>query len=134
MRKQSVYQIYLPPSSYVPRLTSTFKEFLSINEIHQADLLYLPKDEIFKYALTLVDVATRFKVAVPSRTKTAKEAFENIYNKGPLKESDEHHVDKEREFKSLQFKKIISTKTRHLSLLLRNLTELWQRVFLYIST
>ena len=63
----------LPRPSYIPRLTSTLKEFLSMNEIHQADLLYLPKNRRFKYALTLVDVTMRYKAAVPLRTKTAKE-------------------------------------------------------------
>lgn len=35
------------------------------NEVHQADLLFLPHDRVgrltFKYALTVVDVASRIK-------------------------------------------------------------------------
>ena len=115
LRKQPVYQIYMPPPAYVPRPTSTFSEFLSMNDIHQADLLYLPKDGRYKYALTLVDVATRFKVAVPLRTKTAKEAkraFDKIYKEGPLREPKELHVDKGGEFKSLKFENVISTKNK----------------------
>ena len=39
------------------------------NAIHQADLLFLPHDRVgrktYKYALTLVDAASRYKAAMP---------------------------------------------------------------------
>ena len=41
-----------------------------VNAVHQADLLFLPHDKlprekkIYKYALTVVDVASRYKAAV----------------------------------------------------------------------
>ena len=63
------------------------------NAVHQADLLFLPHDQlprgkkIFKYALTVVDVASRFKAAEPLTSKDSSEvsrAFRKIY-KGPLK-------------------------------------------------
>ena len=45
------------------------------NYIHQADVLFLPHDKqgktIYKYALTLVDVASRYKAARPLTDKTA---------------------------------------------------------------
>ena len=45
------------------------------NYIHQADVLFLPHDRqgktIYKYALTLVDVASRYKAARPLTDKTA---------------------------------------------------------------
>ena len=47
------------------------------NQVHRADLLYLPRDrpprsrKTFKYALTVVDVASRFKEAEPLATKEA---------------------------------------------------------------
>ena len=61
------------------------------NQIHQADLLFLPHDRVgrktYKYALTLVDVASRYKVARPLTSKLADEVakvFASIYNDGPL--------------------------------------------------
>jgi len=60
------------------------------NEVHQADLLYLPHDhpprslKTFKYALTVVDVASRYKDAEPLTTKEANEvarALERIYKR-----------------------------------------------------
>ena len=77
------------------------------NKVHQADLLYLPHDrpppsrKTFKYALTVVDVASRFKEAEPLTTKEAKEvaaALERIYNGSPLKWPKLLQVDPGREF------------------------------------
>ena len=58
------------------------------NEIHQADLLFLPHDTVnrktYKYALTVVDIESRYKEAVPLTLKDSKEvakAFENIYKR-----------------------------------------------------
>ena len=76
------------------------------NAVHQADLLFLPHDklprgrEIFKYALTVVDVASRFKAAEPLTSKNSSEvskAFHKIY-KGPLKWPKILQVDPGREF------------------------------------
>ena len=56
------------------------------NAIHQADLLFLPHDRVgrktYKYALTLADVASRYKAAMPLTSKLANEvaaAFTAIY-------------------------------------------------------
>ena len=64
----------------------------SPNEVHQADLLFLPHDGVgrktYKYALTVVDVASRYKEAEPLTSKTAAEvadALSLIYKRGPLK-------------------------------------------------
>ena len=76
------------------------------NAVHQADLLFLPHDKlprgkkIFKYALTVVDVASRFKAAEPLTSKDSSEvsrAFQKIY-KGPLKWPKILQVDPGREF------------------------------------
>ena len=63
-----------------------------VGEIHQADLLFLPTDTVgrkkFKYALTVVDVASRYKDAEPLSDKSAlsvANAMEKIYKRGPLK-------------------------------------------------
>ena len=59
------------------------------NEQHQFDLLYMPlnffEGNTYKYILTGVDVASKYKVARPLRTKKlSKVAFvlEVIYKKG----------------------------------------------------
>jgi hypothetical protein len=58
LKKQAIWQIYLPPPKYIPR--PKFNITLP-NEAHQADLLFLPHDTFkrkkYKYALTVVDVA-----------------------------------------------------------------------------
>ena len=56
------------------------------NDIHQADILYLPHDKyekkIYKYVLNIVDVASRYKGSYHLTTKNSKEvaqAFQWIY-------------------------------------------------------
>jgi len=56
---------------------------------------------VYKYALTVVDVASRFKGVEPLVTKDAKEvadALSRIYRRGPLKWSELLQVDPGREF------------------------------------
>ena len=59
------------------------------NKQHQFDLLYMPHNlfegNTYKYILTCIDFASRFKIATPLRTKKSSEvAFisEAIYKKG----------------------------------------------------
>ena len=101
--KQPIYQIYQPAPKYIPRPTAGFHEFISLNDIHQADLLYLPHDGRFKYALTIVDVGTRYKAAFPLKTKTAKEVCEGfrvIYSGKPLNKPKFLQVDQGNEFRA----------------------------------
>ena len=73
LKKQAVWQIYLPAPKTItrPRFDVSTK-----NEVRQADLLFLPHDTVgrktFKYALTLVDVASRYKEAEPLTSKEVK--------------------------------------------------------------
>ena len=66
--KQALWQIYLPAPRYVPRPKF---DVATPNSVHQGDLLFLPHDKlprgikIYKYALTVVDVASRDKEAEP---------------------------------------------------------------------
>ena len=76
------------------------------NAIHQADLLFLSHDRVgrktYKYALTLVDAASRYKAAVPLTSKLATEvaaAFTAIYKDGPLTWPKTLMVDDGHEFK-----------------------------------
>ena len=103
LMKQAIWQIYLPNPRNIPR--PSFDVVLP-NAVHQADLLFLPHDKlprgkkIFKYALTVVDIASRFKAAEPLTSKDSSEvsrAFRKIY-RGPLKWPKILHVDPGREF------------------------------------
>ena len=85
LKKQAVWQIYLPPPKKIirPKFYSSTK-----NEIHQADLLFLPHDTVnrktYKYALTVVDIESRYKEAEPLTSKDSSEvakAFGNIYKR-----------------------------------------------------
>ena len=56
------------------------------NQQHQFNVLYMPHDKfqgsVYKYILTGVDVASRYKVAKPLRTKKASDVIfllKNIY-------------------------------------------------------
>ena len=104
LKKQAMWQIYLPAPSYIPR--PTFDVFVP-NEAHQADLLFLPHDrplrsrKTYKYALTVVDVASRYKEAEPLSTKESAEvakAFSTIYKRSRLKWPKLLQVDPGREF------------------------------------
>ena len=73
--------------------------------IHQADLLFLPHDRVrqktFRYALTVVDVASRYKEAEPLTSKTAAEVADGltrIYKRSPLRWPKLLQVDPGREF------------------------------------
>ena len=65
LTKQPLYQIYLSASEYIPRPNSTMSLYAVPNDIHQADILYLPHDKfktkMYKYALNIVNVASRYK-------------------------------------------------------------------------
>ena len=78
--KQPLYQIYLPLPKYVPRPNSSMSLFAKPNDIHQSDLLSLPHDKfkkkIYKYALNIVDVASRYKGSYQLTTKNSKEVVQ----------------------------------------------------------
>jgi len=60
--KQAPWQVYFPAPQHIPRPKF---DVPVPNEVHQADLLYLSHDhpprsrKTFKYALTVVDVASK---------------------------------------------------------------------------
>ena len=83
LERQALWQIYLPAPRYTPRPRWVVDE---PNKIHQVDLLFLPHDtyrkRTYKYALVVVDIASRYKDAEPLTTKESSEvvkAFERIY-------------------------------------------------------
>ena len=89
--KQPLYQIYLPAPKYIPRPNASLSLYAKPNDIHQADILYLPHDKFkkktYKYALNIVDVASRYEGSYQLTTKNSKEvaqAFQWIYENTPL--------------------------------------------------
>ena len=79
--------------------------FAKPNDIHQSDLLSLPHDKLkkktYKYALNIVDVASRYKGSYQLTTKNAKEvahAFQWIYENTPLNYPKTLIVDDGKEF------------------------------------
>ena len=104
LAKQALWQVYLPRPK---RIDYAHFYVSKVNEIHQADLLYLPHDKVYqstyKYVLNVIDIASGYKASRPLRTKKASEVaemFADIYKKGPLKCPEELHVDGGTEFKS----------------------------------
>ena len=102
LKKQAIWQIYLPAPRHIPRPKFDVQV---PNEVHQADLLFLPHDRVgrktYKYALTVVDIASRYKEAESLTTKGAAEvadALSRIYKRGPLTWPKMLQVDPGREF------------------------------------
>ena len=117
LAKQALWQIYLPAPRYIPR--PKFDVSLP-NAVHQADPLFLTHDKlphrrkVYKYALTVVDVASRYKVADPLTSKESDEvskAFQRIYKRGPLKWPQLLQVDPGREFMGTVTKVMENNKT-----------------------
>ena len=103
--KQPLYQIYLPAPKYIPRSNASLSLYAKPNDIHQADILYLPHDKFikktYKYALNIVDVASRYKGSYQLNTKNTKEvaqAFQWIYENTPLNYPKTLIVDDGKEF------------------------------------
>ena len=103
--KQPLYQIYLPAPKYIPSPNASMSLFAKPNDIHQGDLLSLPhgkfKKKTYKYALNVVDVASRYKGSYQLTSKYAKEvaqAFQWIYENTPLNYPKKLIVDDGKEF------------------------------------
>ena len=88
--------------------------------MHQADLLFLPHDKlphgrkVYKYGLTVIDVASRYKAAEPLTSKESDEvskAFQRIHRRRPLKWPQLLQVDPGREFMGAVTKVMESNKT-----------------------
>ena len=93
--KQPLYQIYLQPPKYIPRPDVSTSLQAKPNDIHQADIHYLPHDKYekktYKYTLNIVDVASRYKRSYQLTTKNSKEvaqAFQWIYENTLSKDTD----------------------------------------------
>ena len=88
------------------RVDRPYYEVTIPNEMQQFDLLYIPSDTFYgnkyKYILSGIDVASKYKVARPLRTKRVKDVAEmiaNILKVGPLPYSKIFQCDNDSEFK-----------------------------------
>ena len=77
LAKQALRQVHIPPPKEVNHL---HYDVTKPNEQHQFDLLYMPhnlfEESTYKYILTRIDVASRYKVTRPLRIKiSSKVAF-----------------------------------------------------------
>ena len=104
LSKQAFWQVHLPATKHVER---PHYDVTTPNELHQFDLLYMPGDKLYgnkyKYILSGIDVASRYKIARPLRTKQAKEVAEminDIYKVAPLTFPKTFQCDNGSEFKA----------------------------------
>jgi hypothetical protein len=107
LKHEIVYQLYkkvVPDSGG----NKTHIEPLPAGLVHQLDCLYLPDDDGYKYALTVVDVGSRMMDAEPMKEIhpiSAMKALVQIYKRGILKLPEQtFQVDSGSEFKG-EFKK-----------------------------
>ena len=85
LTKQGLWKVLAPPPKEIHHPHYDLKK---PNEQQQFDLLYMPdnlfKGNTYKYIVTGIDVASRYKVARPLRTKKSSEVafvLELIYKK-----------------------------------------------------
>ena len=83
---QALWQVHIPSPKEIHH---PHYDVTKPIEQHHFDLLYMPhnlfEENTYKYILTAVDVASRYKVARPLRTKKSNEAafvLQAIYKKG----------------------------------------------------
>ena len=71
--------MHLPPPKFVDR---PHYEVVIPDKMHQFELLYIPSYKLYgnkyKYILSRIDVASRYNVARPLRTKKAKDVADMI--------------------------------------------------------
>ena len=117
--RQALWQIFLPAPKCIPQPRF---DVSTPNKVHQADLLFLPHDKlprgrkVYKYALTVVDVASRYKEAEPLTSKGSDEvvkAFQAVYKRSSLTWPEMLQVDPGREFMGSVTKEMENHKNIH---------------------
>ena len=86
LAKQALWEVHIPPPK---EINHPHYDVTKPNEQHQFDILYMPHNlfegNTYKYILTGIDVASRYKVARPRKTKKSSDVafvLEAIYKKG----------------------------------------------------
>ena len=99
LNDELMYQLYRTPvEKYMPKYSRIEKD-----NTNMCDLLYLPDDDGYKYALVVVDVGSRLCDAQPMKNRMAKttlEAIKAIYKRGILSMPFVLKCDDGSEFKS----------------------------------
>ncbi len=96
--------------------SATHFDTYPLNYKQQCDLLYLPHDNGYKYALVVVDVGTRLCDAQPIKNKessTVVKALEKIYKRDILNKPKKLYFDSGSEFKSDFIKYLESNNIRY---------------------
>ena len=103
LSRQAFWQVHLSAPRRVDR---PHYQVTIPNEMHQFDLLYMPSDSLYrnkyKYILSGIEAASRYKVARSLRTKQARDVAEmiaDIYKVEPLKYLKIFQCDNGSEFK-----------------------------------
>ena len=104
LAQQALRQVHIPPPK---EINHPHYDVTKPNEQHQFDLLYMPHNvfegSTYRYILMGVDVASRYKVAWPLRTKKSNEVafvLQAIYKRGGVfKYPKVFHCDNGSEFK-----------------------------------
>ncbi|CAB5366033.1 unnamed protein product [Rhizophagus irregularis] len=94
LERQAVHQVHKPRPRFIPRVSFSFIQVP--NEVHQADILYMPYDKVghvtYLFCLNIVDIASRYKESVPIGSTSVKDrqgiltshtiaqAFEKVYD------------------------------------------------------
>ena len=107
MEKSKIIELMKPPAKLPYKQRPKMKNGIPFDTI-QADLLYLPHDNGFKYLLVCVDVCTHFTDAEPLKNremKTVLKAFDTIFKRKILKFPHNLQVDDGTEFKGKEFLK-----------------------------
>lgn len=98
VENELLYQLYKRPKETVKiKMEDTFRD-----DVQQVDLLYLPHDGEYKYAIVAVDVGSRFTDAEPLKSRTAKatiDAMKTIYSRKILNMPNTIVLDSGSEFK-----------------------------------
>ena len=85
LERQVIYQIHKPRPKFIPY--ASFNNITVPMEVIQADILYLPHDNIgdttYMFCLTVIDIASRYKGAIPINSLSSTivaNAFEKLFN------------------------------------------------------
>ncbi|CAB5394849.1 unnamed protein product [Rhizophagus irregularis] len=74
LERQAVHQVHKPRPRFIPRVS--FSSIQVPNEVHQADILYMPYDKVghvtYLFCLNIVDIASRYKESVPIGSTSVK--------------------------------------------------------------
>ena len=117
LKKQEIYNLFTAPlkenKDDMPRFYN-----MQENDMHQVDILFLPHDKIYGYALVVVDMATGKTDAEPLPVRQGWDgptvddtihAIERLYKRGILKYPNHLITDSGREFQD-KFQKFLESK------------------------